>query len=196
MLPIPVFWESFCSLCDDPWVLSLGVVLYMLKFYLYVCLPTCVSVYHMCVVPMEARKGHLIFWNWSYQSCELPRRCQHQAWSSARAVKSFLICWIISPAHSCIWRQSHVLWPNLTLNSRSSCLNLSKFWESEYCLTMPRFYFCFYCILAGRWPSSLVLLPCLVFLGLPLTCSCFYTIDLMKKSVLKLLKIVGLCISI
>ena len=36
--------------------------------FLYMeCLPVCMSVHHMHAVPMEARRGHQIPWNWSYR---------------------------------------------------------------------------------------------------------------------------------
>lgn len=37
------------------------------KNYVYVCLPVCISVYHLCALFMEARRGHRVFWNWSYR---------------------------------------------------------------------------------------------------------------------------------
>lgn len=51
---------------------------------------TCVHVCHICVgVPMEARRGYQIPWNWSYRKCELPDMGSgngtqvHWRWASA-----------------------------------------------------------------------------------------------------------------
>lgn len=41
--------------------LFLPTISKMLYFFLYGCiLPACVSVHHMCAVPVEARRGHRI----------------------------------------------------------------------------------------------------------------------------------------
>ncbi|CAO2597816.1 hypothetical protein LEMLEM_LOCUS9161 [Lemmus lemmus] len=36
-------------------------------FYVYRCLPVCLTVYHVFAVPMESRGGHQVPWNWSYR---------------------------------------------------------------------------------------------------------------------------------
>lgn len=60
------------------WVL---IILYM---YFYTCIFACgyVCVPHVCMVPMGARRGRYIPWNWSYlpDSCEPPCSAGDQTW--------------------------------------------------------------------------------------------------------------------
>lgn len=44
-------------------------VLFCFSYFIFLyggVLPVCTSVYHMCVVPEEARRGCWVFWDWSY----------------------------------------------------------------------------------------------------------------------------------
>lgn len=45
-----------------------GAYFKILNFNVCTCLPACMSVHHLCVWdPLETRRGHQIFWNWSYR---------------------------------------------------------------------------------------------------------------------------------
>ena len=46
---------------------TLSENIYLLIFILYVYLPACMCVYHVCAGLIEARKGIHISWSWSYR---------------------------------------------------------------------------------------------------------------------------------
>ena len=40
--------------------------IYLYFMYMFMCLPACMFMHHVCTVPKEARKGCWIPWNWNY----------------------------------------------------------------------------------------------------------------------------------
>lgn len=75
--------------------LEQNVPLQFLKFYVCGCF-ACMYVHHVCAVPMEAKRGHLIHWNWRYTWFEAPCNVLGtEPWSSGR-VSSALVCCAIS----------------------------------------------------------------------------------------------------
>lgn len=72
--------EDVCPVAPSMWrggeeclwqfVMFLGIVFFKFLFaYMGVLpfLPTCMTVYHKCVMPVEARGGSWIIWDWNYR---------------------------------------------------------------------------------------------------------------------------------
>lgn len=68
---------------------QINFILIFLRFIFYFCF--CMSLCHMCVEPVEARRRHWISWNWN-------SRLLWTAWGGAARVTSAPNCWAISPA--------------------------------------------------------------------------------------------------
>ena len=133
------------------------------------CLPACMYMCQVHAVPMEARRGHQIPWNWTsghYQSYG----CWDWIWvlcknSQCWYFLSFTEPWLLTPKHSFIIHQevsfAHVAWWDPTLNPvilagrkawagvnvLSACLALSFFEKLSHA-----------CHVISKWPGVAFLL--------------------------------------
>jgi hypothetical protein len=158
------------------WPSQIKYFLESILFYYFMCLgvlPTCMSVYHMCAVPLAVRRGCWIPWTGVSNGCELPigAGTQEQVFDISGDLQSRIFpraCWGVPSLLQCNCQslQSQPGWGSLyivAMCSRVLCINC---WVDTCqwfpCSSAPVLDL----LLTGTWPCSyLVSLPQLSCLG-------------------------------
>lgn len=106
---------SICSTCFDPD--SKQVLSLMCKNVF----PAYMSVYHVCEVLREFRRGHEIPWNWNYRCLWTTTRVLEPEPGPSKRATSFLYCWAMSSALPVLFITEHCYCPFYSLGNPVRC---------------------------------------------------------------------------
>lgn len=130
-LNLKIFWQLVAAG-------GTRVTFFLLLFTIYGCF-NCTSVYQVCVclVPMEARRGYWIPWDWNYRWLWAVMWVLGVGFGSFTKATSALNCWTISPAPQNVLFVSAASPPCPVLVGRCSALSAPDK-QSLRCISSPR----------------------------------------------------------